>query len=141
MVLFNIFLLQPLFGRFGIFAYLAPSLIGSFIGIVIIFERKTNAIIFSSSSSSSTIPTTLLRNDKKSFVILQLKWLRIMLLNCLCIFIGFIIFVLLIVWRSDDVALQAGSHIRLFCGGGEIALVFILLVIWKIIRKIKICEK
>ena len=39
------------------------------------------------------------------------------------------IFVLLIVWRSDDVALQAGSHIRLFCGGGEIALVLFLLVI------------
>ena len=125
-----IFLLQPLFGRFGIFAYLAPSLIGSFIGIVIIFERKTNAIIFSSSSSSFTIPTTLLRNDKKSFVILQLKWLRIMLLNCfIAFFIGFIIFVLLIVWRSDDVALQAGSHIRLFCGGGEIALVLFLLVV------------
>jgi hypothetical protein len=110
-----ILILQPLFGRFGIFAYLAPSLIGSFLGIVIIFERKSRSITG--------------KNDKSLFA-LKLQWLRITLLSCfVAFFIGFVFFLLLIVLRSDDTALQAGSHVRLFCGGGEISLVVLLVTL------------
>ena len=113
--IFIILVLQPLFGRFGVFAYLAPTLIGSFLGIVIIFERKSRSIAG--------------KNDKLLFAT-KLKWLRITLCCCfVAFFIGFIFFILLIVWRSDDTALQAGSHIRLFCGGGEISLVVLLVTL------------
>ena len=50
------------------------------------------------------------------------------LLRCIFHWI-FFFFLLLIVLRSDDAALQAGSHIRLFCGGGEISLVVLLVTL------------
>ena len=95
-----VIVLQLLFGRFGFFAYAAPSLVGA----VIALHYHQNG-------------------DR-----LPVVSLRIGLAACFASFIlGAILLALLLLQSAEDTALQAGSHVRLFCGGAEVAIVLLFI--------------
>ena len=96
---FASFLLAPWFSRFGVFAYLAPALAGSYVGASI--------------EILGGVSLRLLR--------------RGLLLSLAAFVVGLVLFLALIAVGAADTALQAGSHVRLFCGGGELAITLALL--------------
>ena len=91
---------EPLFGRFGVFAYLAPSLVGSAIGCYLMDPDKGNTpelhrAIFGTAA--------------------------------LIFWPGIVLTLFLLGSKADDAGLQAGSHIRLWCGALELAMIGICL--------------
>ena len=95
-----VIVLQLLFGRFGYFAYAVPSLVGAVIALHYHHNGNRLPVIF----------------------------LRISLAVCFGSFIvGGVLVALLLLQSAEDTALQAGSHVRLFCGGSEVALVLLFI--------------
>ena len=96
--------LQLFFGRFSLFAYGAPSLIGVAIGVY------------------------MQRTKPRDHPVLPRRCVRQSLLACFgSLLLGALLFAWLVVSRAEDAALQAGTHARLFCGAGEVALVILSL--------------
>ena len=105
-------LLQLFFGRFGFFAYGAPATIGCAIGLFMERPERT---------ASQKIVARINPVLPWSCVRASLMW-------CFGSFLlGLLLFLWLVVEGADDAALQAGTHIRLFVGAGEISLVLISL--------------
>ena len=117
-------LLQLFFGRFAFFSYAAPGLVGTSIGLYM--ERPERFVSLHSTGSSSSSRRRRRRKSGSHIIEPVLPWscVRRSLLCCFASFLlGFLIFMWLVVERADDAAMQAGTHIRLFVGGGEIAIV------------------
>ena len=110
----GISLLQLFFGRFGFFAYGAPSIVGAAIGLYM--ERPERHVLLKTQKDRAIEP------------VLPWKCIRQTLAFCFgSFFIGFIIFIWLLLNGAEDSAMQASTHIRLFCGGGEVAIVLLSL--------------